>query len=146
MSTTGLPIFDETVHATNTWLHEITSRLGWQDRHRGYRLLRVCLHTLRDRLPATAAANLAAQLPMLLRGVFYEGWRPATVPRRVGSLDEFLAETRAVFSADSDFDAEIAFREVISVMRLHISEGEMEDVRRAMPASVKALWEEGREA
>lgn len=146
MSATGLSVFDETLHATNTWLHEITSRLGWDDRHKAYRLLRVCLHSLRDRLTVTAAAKLAAQLPMLLRGIFYEGWRPASVPRKVRSLDEFLADTREAFSGDADFDAESAFREVLSVMRMHISEGEMEDVRRAMPVAIKALWEEDHEA
>ncbi len=51
MTMTGLPVFDETIHITNTWLHEITSRLGWDDRQKGYRLLRVCLHAIRDRLP-----------------------------------------------------------------------------------------------
>lgn len=142
MSNTGLPVFDETIHATNTWLHEIAARLGWDDRHRAYRLLRVALHTLRDRLPVTSAAKLAAQLPMLMRGIFYEGWRPAAVPKKIRSLDEFLAETRAAFSAEPDFDAEAAFREVIAVMRMHISEGEMEDVRRAMPAAIKRLWDD----
>ena len=51
MSMTGLPVFDETVHATNTWLHEITSRLGWDDRKKGYRLLRASLHVLDLALP-----------------------------------------------------------------------------------------------
>ena len=143
MSATGLPVFDETLHATNTWLHEITARMGWEDRHKSYRLLRVCLHTLRDRLPVTPAAKLAAQLPMLVRGIYYEGWRPATVPKRIRSLDEFLAETREAFSQNGDFDAEAAFREVIAVMRMHVSEGEMEEVRRAMPEPIKALWEDG---
>lgn len=145
MSTTGLSVFDETLHATNTWLHEISSRMGWDDRHKAYRLLRICLHTLRDRLPVTSSAKLAAQLPMLLRGIFYEGWRPASVPKRVRSLDEFLAETREAFSEDADFDGESAFREVVSVMRMHISEGEMEDVRRAMPGQIKALWDSEQE-
>lgn len=143
MSATGLPVFDETLHATNTWLHEITSRMGWEDRHKSYRLLRVSLHSLRDRLPVTAAAKLAAQMPMLVRGIFYEGWRPAAVPNRIRSLDEFLAETREAFSQDAEFAAEAAFREVIAVMRMHISEGEMEEVRRVMPEPIKKLWEGG---
>lgn len=142
MTTTGLRTFDETVHATNAWLHELTSRLGWEDRQRTYRLLRVSLQTLRDRLPVTEAAQLAAQLPILLRGVFYEGWRPATVPVRTRTLDEFLAGLREAFSDDPGFDAEAAFREVVAVMKRHVSPGEMEDMRRAMPTEIKALWQE----
>ena len=142
MSMTGLSVFDETVHITNTWLHEITSRLGWDDRQKGYRVLRASLHALRDRMPVTEAAQFSAQLPMLLRGVFYEGWRPAVTPTKVRSKDEFLAGLRSAFSADPDFDAEAAFREVISVMKFHISAGEIEHMRRTMPAELQTLWEE----
>jgi uncharacterized protein (DUF2267 family) len=142
MTMTGLPVFDETVHITNTWLHEITSRLGWDDRQKGYRVLRASLHALRDRMPITEAAHLSAQLPMLLRGIFFEGWRPSTDPTKAHSIDEFLSGLRDAFSEDRDFDAEAAFREVISVMKFHISAGEMEDVRQTMPNEIKALWEE----
>jgi uncharacterized protein (DUF2267 family) len=142
MTMTGLPVFDETVHITNTWLHEITSRLGWDDRQKGYRVLRASLHALRDRMPITEAAHLSAQLPMLLRGIFFEGWRPSADPTKAHSIDEFLSGLRDAFSEDRDFDAEAAFREVISVMKFHISAGEMEDVRQTMPNEIKALWEE----
>lgn len=142
MTMTGLSVFDETVHASNTWLHEITSRLGWNDRQKGYRVLRASLHALRDRMPINEAAQLSAQLPMLLRGVFFEGWRPSATPTKVRSRDEFLSGLRQAFSHDQDFEAEAAFREVISVMRFHISAGEMEDIRRAMPDEIKTLWDE----
>ena len=142
MTMTGLSVFDETVHITNTWLHEITSRLGWDDRQKGYRVLRASLHALRDRMPVTEAAQFSAQLPILLRGIFFEGWRPSAKPSKVRSVDEFLSGLRGAFSGDRDFDAEAAFREVISVMKLHISAGEMEDVRRTMPTKIKALWDE----
>ena len=142
MTMTGLPVFDETVHITNTWLHEITSRLGWDDRQKGYRVLRASLHALRDRMPITEAAHLSAQLPMLLRGIFFEGWRPSIDPTKAHSIDEFLSGLRDAFSEDCDFDAEAAFREVISVMKFHISAGEMEDLRQTMPNEIKVLWEE----
>jgi len=140
MTMTGLPVFDETIHITNTWLHEITSRLGWADRQKGYRLLRACLHAIRDRLPATEAAQLSAQLPMLMRGMFYEGWRPSAVPVKHRSVEDFLAPLGAAFSADPDFDAEAAFREVVDVMKMHVSAGELADVREAMPEELKGLW------
>jgi uncharacterized protein (DUF2267 family) len=142
MSITGLAVFDKTVHATNTWLHEINSRLGWDDRKKGYRVLQVSLHALRDQMPITEAAKFSAQLPILLRGVFFEGWRPSATQTKVRSKDEFLAGLRRAFPRERDFDAEAAFREVISVMKFHISAGEIEDVRRTMPEEIKALWEE----
>jgi uncharacterized protein (DUF2267 family) len=142
MTMTGLRVFDETVHATNTWLHEITSRLGWDDRRKGYRALRSSLHALRDRMPVTEAAHFSAQLPMLLRGTFYEGWRPSETPTKARTVEEFLSGLRSAFSTERDFDAEVAFREVITVIKFHISAGEMEDVRRTMPKEIKELLDE----
>ena len=105
-------------------------------------MLRLSLHALRDRMPVTEAAQLSAQLPILLRGVFFEGWRPSATPTKVRSKDEFLAGLRSAFSEDPDFDVEGAFREVISVMRFHISAGEIGGVRRVMPDKIRTLWEE----
>jgi uncharacterized protein (DUF2267 family) len=142
MTMTGLTTFDDTIHTTNTWLHEITSRMGWDERQRGYRLLRLSLHAIRDRLSVAETAHLSAQLPLLIRGIFFEGWQP--MRKREGGRDiaSFLADIRAAFSDDPAFDAEAGFREVISVMRLHVSAGEMEDIARAMPDTLKPLWEE----
>lgn len=142
MSATGLKTFDETLHLSNAWLHEIESRMGWEDRQAAYRLLRACLHALRDRLTVQEAAHLSAQLPLLLRGVFFEGWRPAHVPVKTHDIDAFLAGVWSAFSDDPGFDAEVAFREVVQVMKRHVSGGELEDVRRCLPEHLRGLWEE----
>lgn len=138
----GVPAIDDAVQSANVWLHEITSRMGWDDRQKAYRLLRVSLHALRDRLPVNEAVQLAAQLPTLVRGVFFEGWRPSAVPVKVRSREEFLEGVRGAFSNDPEFDAEAAFREIVAVMSMHVSRGEMEDVRQAMPAQIKPLFAE----
>lgn len=140
MTMTGLAVFDETVHLTNAWLHELSARMGWDDRRRAYRLLRLALHAIRDRLGVEVAAHVSAQLPLLLRGVFFEGWRPSKVPSPVRSLEAFLEPLRAGFSDDPAFDAEAAMREVIDVARLHMTEGEIAAMRRVMPDEIKALW------
>ncbi|RKZ33892.1 MAG: hypothetical protein DRQ37_08340, partial [Gammaproteobacteria bacterium] len=105
MTMTGLRVFDETVHATNTWLHEITSRLGWDDRRKGYRALRASLHALRDRMPVTEAAHISAQLPLLLRGTFYEGWRPSATPTKARTVEASLSGLRLM--ADGLADAPV---------------------------------------
>ena len=79
---TGLDTFDKTIQETNLWLKDIMERLNTNDRHHAYSTLRAVLHTLRDRIGPESAAHLGAQLPMLLRGLFYEGWTlPASQAR-----------------------------------------------------------------
>lgn len=41
-----------------------------------YSILRVVLPSRRDRLQVEEVAHLSAQLPMLVRGFFFEGWQP----------------------------------------------------------------------
>lgn len=142
MTMTGLPVFDETLHATNTWLHELESRCALRDRQRAYRLLRACLHTLRDHLSVNASANLSAQLPILIRGIYYEGWQPTQLPHRSQGMDDFLSQVAAAFSAEPDFDAAAGFQEFVSVLRMHVSTGEVDRLRHMMPAEIKPLWED----
>ncbi len=63
-------VFDTTLHKTHAWLKAAMEALGTEDRHRAYMALRAVLHALRDRLTVEEAAQLAAGLPMLLRGLF----------------------------------------------------------------------------
>jgi len=90
MSATGLDVFDRTIHTTNLWLKEIAEDIG-PDRRRAYHALSAVLRALRDRLTLEEAAQLAAQLPLLVRGIYYDQWRPVEQPKRVRHLDDFLA-------------------------------------------------------
>ena len=73
MSATGLDVFDKTVQTTNIWLDEIMARMG-PDRHIAWHILGAVLRALRDRLPLDDAAHLGAQLPLLVRGLYYDQW------------------------------------------------------------------------
>ena len=58
------------------------------------------LHALRDWLPLNEGADLAAQLPGLLRGAYYEQWRPATTPVKKRSKADFIARVEEAFRTD----------------------------------------------
>ena len=68
---------ERTVQKTYEWLGALCDKLGIDNRAEAYRSLRAFLHLLRNRVTVDEAANFAAQLPLLLRGVFYEEWVPA---------------------------------------------------------------------
>jgi uncharacterized protein (DUF2267 family) len=140
MSMTGLDVFDRTIHKTNNWLNELMEALGWHDRHKAYLALRVTLHALRDRLTVEEVAQLGAQLPMLIRGFYYEGWDPTGKPLKERHKEEFLARIAEQFSGDDQADAEQVARAVFSVLSDRVTEGEIEDVKHVLPAELRELW------
>jgi uncharacterized protein (DUF2267 family) len=139
MSVTGLEVFDTTVQKTNSWLKDLMAELGWHDRRKAYLALRVTLHALRDRLTVEEAAQLAAQLPMLIRGFYYEGWNPTGKPLRERHREEFLAHIEEHFT-DEPVDAEQVAHAVFAVLATHVSPGEIEQVEQVLPSEIRDLW------
>jgi uncharacterized protein (DUF2267 family) len=72
-----LSIIERSVEKAHVWLDEVAGQLGTDDHRQAYRVLRAYLHALRDRPTVDEAAQLAAQLPALIRGIYYEGWTPS---------------------------------------------------------------------
>ena len=140
MSQTGLRAFESTLQTTNVWLNDILDQLGWQDQQRAYHALRAVLHALRDRLPVDQAAALAAQLPMLVRGFYYEGWHPHGKPVRERHKADFLAHIAAAYPNSFDVEIEEVTRAVFHVLSKHVSSGEIESVKRSLPTEIRSLW------
>jgi uncharacterized protein (DUF2267 family) len=140
MSITTLDVFDTTLHKTNSWLKELMEIMDWHDRHRAYLALRATLHALRDRLTVEETAQLGAQLPMLIRGFYYEGWDPTGKPVKERHREQFLARVEQPFKDEEPIDPEPVVRAVLTVLATRVSEGEIEDVRQVLPAEVRELW------
>lgn len=140
MSATGLKVFDSTIQTTNIWLDDLMRELGWDDRHRAYHALSVVLHTLRDRLPVNEVAQFAAQLPMLVRGFFYEGWHPSGKPVKERKQEEFIAHISEAFALDVNADPEKITRGVFKVLRKHLTGGETQDIKHCLPHEIRELW------
>jgi uncharacterized protein (DUF2267 family) len=140
MSITDLDVFETTLQKTNSWLNELTDLLGWQDKHKAYLALRTTLHALRDRLTVEEVAQLGAQLPMLIRGFYYEGWDPTGKPLKVRHKEQFLAWIEQQFRGDESIDPERVARAVFTVLSNRVSEGEIEDVKHVLPAEIRDLW------
>jgi uncharacterized protein (DUF2267 family) len=142
MSNVGLESIDHTVQLTHTWINELDELLGWNNKPRSYRLLRSVLHGLRDWLQHDESADLAAQLPTLLRGVYYEQWRPAATPVKERSKADFLARINHAFHGDPILHPAEAVSAVFMLLSRRIAGGEVQDVRHALPADLRALWAE----
>jgi uncharacterized protein (DUF2267 family) len=142
MPTLSVSAFDQTLEKTNAWLRDLRKELGWMDSDRTYHALRAVLHALRDRLTVEEAANLGAQLPLLLRGCYYEGWRPGRNPVRDRTAEQFLAHVADEFRGDPLLDYEEIVEAVFYTLEKHITTGEVQDVKANLPAEVRKLWPE----
>lgn len=141
MSATGLATFDTTVQESNLWLKSIMHRLGTGDRQLAYIALRATLHALRDRIGPENAVHLGAQLPMLLRGLYYDGWHVAGTPTRERHKLDFLDHIRQELGGRFDMDPEAAARAVFETMWAHIDLGEIAKVMNVLPKEVRELWQ-----
>jgi uncharacterized protein (DUF2267 family) len=140
MSATGLEVFDTTLQKTHVWLNDLMRELDVREKQCAYLAMRAGLHALRDRLPLEEIAQLGAQLPMLVRGFYYEGWDPTLVPARMRQREEFLGRIALEFNADEKLSPAAIARAVFAVLSAHITPGELEDVKQALPSEIRGLW------
>lgn len=139
MADTNVEEFDNTIQKTNELLKEIEIAFGWENRrNQSYAALRAVLHTLRDRLPVEETVQLGAQLPMLIRGMYYEGWNPSRVPVKM-DREEFLQRVREQFLFSVESGIEDVIRVVLVALRKFVSFGEAEDIISILPKDIAQL-------
>jgi uncharacterized protein (DUF2267 family) len=137
----SLKMLDHSVQITHEWINELDADLGWNSRARSFRLLRAVLHALRDCLPPAEAADLAAQLPTLLRGVFYEHYRPMHLHAGRWSLEEFLERLNRSFPKDPIEEGMAdAANAVFAQLARRVSAGEIRDIIQTLPTEIRELW------
>jgi uncharacterized protein (DUF2267 family) len=139
VSTTGLPVFDKTLQETHHWLGQVMERLATDDRQLAYSVLRATLHAVRDRIGPESAAHLGAQLPMLLRGVYYDGWKPTkqSVERHISDFVDHAAREMPIGKVGAP---EAAVGAALAVIRLMIDPGEAQKVIQLFPAELREFW------
>jgi len=137
MPTTRTADFEHAIHTANIWLKAVAEALETEDRHFANRALRTWLHMLRDRLTIDAAAHFAAQLPELLRGVYYDGWDPSNVPvkyDREAFVSRFVHEAKVTAE-----EVPGIVSAVTSAVRQHFSPGQLETALQQLPHDVRTL-------
>ena len=140
MSTHGVEAFATTVQKTNAWLNELMEDLAWDNRHWTYLALRTGLHILRDHLTIEEATDLGAQLPMLVRGFYYEGWTLTGKPVKERRKEDFLNHIRDAFRNEGRIDPEQVMRAVCRLLSRRVSAGEISDVKQLLPVALHHWW------
>jgi uncharacterized protein (DUF2267 family) len=131
---------DNSIDLTNTWFRDILDQLNWQSKESAYQVLRGTLPALRDRLPAEEAVDLAAQLPLLVKGMYYDGWtlrKPEKFKKQ-----EFARRVHEQFGFDDSINPAEVIRAFLRVMCRHTGDGELRDVRSNMPKDIQEWFPE----
>lgn len=140
MSDTQVSSLDHTVQQTNIWLKRLVEEHHLVDRPHAYTALRAVLHALRDRLTPDQAVHLGAQLPMLIRGVYYEGWRIAGKPETDRRLDDFAAKIAEELPPGDRLDAVMVAKAVFALLWRELDPGENAKVVNSLPKPLRELW------
>lgn len=143
MAATGLDVFDKTLQTTNIWLDEIMQEVVGPDRQVAWHTLGAVLRTLRDRIPRGLSAHLGSQLPLLVRGLYYDQWEPENQPDEMRSLDEFLSRVNEQLENIRPVNVQDGTRAVFHVLSRHLDRGQTAKVRDALPEELRrSLWPE----
>jgi uncharacterized protein (DUF2267 family) len=137
---TGLDTFDTTIQESNLWLKDLMERLGTYDRHHAYSTLRAVLHVLRDRIGPDNAAHLGAQLPMLIRGLYYEGWHPSGKPTKERHEAQFLARVHELLPSADEAEAKAGIHAVFDLLSKKIDRGEAVKLAGILPKELRDYW------
>ncbi|WP_214370534.1 DUF2267 domain-containing protein [Pseudonocardia sp. H11422] len=141
MTAHDVAVFGRAEHTAQEWLDTVAEALGTDDHHYAYRILRTWLHTVRDRLSVDVAVHFAAQLPLLLRGVFFDGWTPSQVPVKYDT-EQFLL-TFGQEARISMVEARRAAGAVTAALDQHCSPGQVETMVGQLPHALRELLRPG---
>jgi uncharacterized protein (DUF2267 family) len=127
------------VQKANAWINDMAGELGTEDEDRAYSVMRAYLHALRDRLSVEVSAHLAAQFPELIRGIYYEGWDPTSTPVKYRKLSEFIDRMADETPLSDAKDAAKSITAAASVLRRHVTDGEIDDIRSTLPKDLQRV-------
>jgi uncharacterized protein (DUF2267 family) len=143
MSATGLEVFDRTLQITHVWIDELSDDLG-VTRRVAWHALGAVLRALRDRLPLNLSAHLASELPLLVRGAYFDQWHPAPDRIHIRSLGRFIELVMDYLGPQAPVHPRDAIEAVFALLDRHIDPGQAQKVYEALPEKVRQLWS-GRE-
>ncbi len=134
--------FEVTLQKTDEWMKDVMEELGPDDPQMAYRSLRAVLHSLRDQMMPGDVMNTSAQMPMLIRGLFLEGWKATPPEGDIDTQEEFFALVNEELMVPADVGPEDSTRAIFRVLEKRISCGEVQDIQGMLPDPLKGLWTE----
>lgn len=142
MSAKGPASIEHAAQTAHEWVNELAGRLGYASKPNALRLLRTVLHQIRDHLLIDEMSQFSAQLPLLIRGYFFENWVPKRTPIRDRSVESFVGAVEGQMGETEEYRGQQDIRYVFDLLNAHLTAGEIEDVRGSLPAEIRTFWPE----
>ncbi|MBD3378985.1 MAG: DUF2267 domain-containing protein [Candidatus Omnitrophica bacterium] len=140
MGMTGLKSLDQSLVKTKEWLKDVQQELHYEDEQEAYVAARAVLHALRDRLTVEEAADLAAQLPVILTGVYYENWKPANKPLKIRDEAGFFEQVAGELPQNRQYDSGRITKGFFKALQKHISGGQLEEIKNSFPGEMRGIF------
>lgn len=135
-------LIETTIETSRRWLHELMEKMQLppEEAGRGLHALRAGLHAIRDRLPVADAVHLGAQLPVLVRGLYYDGFRLTNDPGKIRSKAEMIERVQHEIGSDRQLAPVAVLSAVIALLHQHVSGGEIDKMIATMPRAIAEMW------
>ena len=141
MTTATISAIEQSIEKTNDWLDELVNEGDFASRDQAYSAFRAVIHAVRDRLVVDEAADFASQLPMVVRGFYYEGWKPAAAPNKERTVEDFVSHVKSSLGNNTTIDPKTATAVVLRSFDKYLTEGQRSHVRRMIPDEILTeLW------
>lgn len=143
-----MPKIGKFAEEANSFFTKVARECGNpQDTSHAFRVTRAVLHTLRDRISIEESMHIISNLPMILKGMYVDGWN-INQKNRIDTLDQFLDQVREHSPGDPGRDfggkqtARNTVKAVLHVLRKYIDEGEIRHIKQQLPDGVSILFDE----
>jgi uncharacterized protein (DUF2267 family) len=138
---TNAAILATSLQKTHEWLHDIEDELHIANERAAYAALRATLHAIRDRLPVELVAHLGAELPILIRGIYYDGWHPSAARLKAAHAADFCDSIRRELQGHDELQhVDQVARAVLRVLDQRLEPGQIRHVVEALPEPVRRFW------
>ena len=87
-----------------------------------------------------SAVHLGAQFPLLVRGIYYEGWHLAGKPTRDHSEQAFADHVRQQLPPMFPMDPLTTSRGVFEILWRRLDAGESAKIVQQLPVPLRSLW------
>lgn len=137
---TGIPALEDALRDAQGWLASAGHRINTRSSQVALACLRGTLHTLRAQLDVRRAIEVGERLPLVMRGVFFDGWDPHDAPPPAATKDEFVGRVAADNGRNPRIKAERAAKAALEVIFERLPAAVTARIVERLPENLRELW------